>query len=62
MIDLLNSPLFAGIACGLVTWGALRVEMKWLRRDVDDLKDRANAIDARCIAEIRAAARGERPL
>lgn len=27
--------LFTGIVCGLVTWGGVSVEMKYLRRDVD---------------------------
>lgn len=28
--------LFSGIVCGLVTWGGVRAELKYLRRDVDD--------------------------
>lgn len=30
------SPLLASIITGLVTWGGLSVQLKWLRRDVDE--------------------------
>lgn len=28
--------VFTGIVTGLVAWGGIRIEMKYLRRDVDD--------------------------
>ena len=30
--------LLTGIAAGLVAWGGVRIEMRWLRRDVDSLR------------------------
>lgn len=33
---LLHSPLLASIVTGLIAWGGVSVQLKWLRRDVDD--------------------------
>ncbi len=49
--------LLAGIVQGLVTWGALRVELRYLRRDVDKANARHDARDAR---ELAAAAQSAR--
>lgn len=38
--------LVGGAVQGLITWGALRVEMLYLRRDVNDAHARLNAINA----------------
>lgn len=36
-----------GVASGLVTWGMTRMELKWLRRDVDAAHARINKIEGR---------------
>lgn len=39
--------LVTGAASGLITWGAIRVELAWLRRDVDELRDLAGLARSR---------------
>lgn len=39
--------LLAGIASGLISWGALRVEVRFLWRDVERLADRVDRIEDR---------------
>ncbi len=34
-MDALLASVLGGIVCGLVTWGGIMVELRWLRRDVD---------------------------
>ena len=46
MLDVLVS-LAGGLACGLVTWGGLRVELRYLRRDIDRAHDRLDRIEQR---------------
>lgn len=35
IILIVIAAVVSGSATGLITWGAMRVEMRWLRRDVD---------------------------
>lgn len=37
--------LATAIATGLVTWGAIRVELRWLRRDVDHAHRRLDRVE-----------------
>ncbi len=30
--------LLSGMVAGLVTWGGIRMEMKYMRRDIDELR------------------------
>lgn len=39
--------LVGGLACGLVTWGGLRVELRYLRRDIDRAHNRLDRIEER---------------
>ena len=54
MMELLLMML-AGIVQGLVTWGALRVELRYLRRDVDRAHERLNGMDRRELDAARSA-------
>jgi hypothetical protein len=36
--------LVTAVATGLVTWGAIRVELRWLRRDVDHAHRRLDRV------------------
>ncbi len=47
MLPALLQGLVAGIAAGLVFFGAVRVELRWLRRDVDRAHSRLNEHDKR---------------
>jgi hypothetical protein len=46
LLELLPS-LLGGLACGLVTWGGLRVELRYLRRDIDRAHNRLDRIEER---------------
>lgn len=35
MLEAIGAAIFAGIVQGLITWGAVRVEIRYLRRDTD---------------------------
>lgn len=37
--------LASSVGTGLVTWGAIRVELRWLRRDVDHAHTRLDRIE-----------------
>lgn len=47
LLDALIIAAVTGAASGLVTWGGVRVELKWLRRDVDLANKRHDDRDAR---------------
>ncbi len=44
MPDWLLPAIASGAASGLIFYGAIRVELRWLRRDVDDAHWRINEI------------------
>ena len=46
LADLVIS-LLGGLACGLVTWGGVRVELRYLRRDVDWAHTRIDGVEHR---------------
>lgn len=52
--------LATAAATGLVTWGAMRVELRWLRRDVDHAHKRLDRIEGALIGR-RAAELGDCP-
>lgn len=31
--------IISGILAGLVAWGGIRVELNWMRRDIDELRE-----------------------
>ncbi len=37
--------ILAGMASGLITWGAIRTELKWLRRDTDLAHERIDDLE-----------------
>jgi hypothetical protein len=41
--------LASAVATGLVTWGAIRVELRWLRRDVDHAHKRIDRVEGALI-------------
>jgi hypothetical protein len=49
MIDSWLLALVTAVATGLVTWGAIRVELRWLRRDVDHSHKRIDRIEGALI-------------
>lgn len=46
MPDWLLPMVLAGAVQGLVTWGALRVELAYMRRDIDHAHKRLDGINA----------------
>ena len=38
MLQELLPHILTGVAAGLVAWGGVKIEMRWLRRDVDSLR------------------------
>lgn len=46
MADII-SALVAGIACGLIAWGAIRTEVRFLWRDVERSEKRMDKIEER---------------
>ena len=49
-MDALFLAIAGGVVQGLITWGALRVELRYLRRDTDANTARLNAMDQRQLA------------
>ena len=49
MMDSWLLALASAIATGLVTWGAIRVELRWLRRDVDHAHKRIDRVESALI-------------
>jgi hypothetical protein len=47
MPDAILSALISGAVAGLVAWGGVKVELRWLRRDVDDTRKLANDVSKR---------------
>lgn len=45
-LDVLSGILLPAAASGLVTWGVVRTELRWLRADVDRAHQRIDALDA----------------
>lgn len=41
--------LVSALVTGLVTWGGLRVELRWLRRDVDHAHKRLDRLEGALI-------------
>ncbi len=37
--------LLSGIVCGLIAWGGIRVELRWLRADVTRLERRIDRLE-----------------
>jgi len=38
--------LATAVVTGLVTWGGVRVELRWLRRDMDRLEKRQDRVES----------------
>jgi hypothetical protein len=38
--DTIAGAVLPALVSGAVTWGVMRTEMRWLRRDVDDIRKR----------------------
>jgi len=53
MPDWLASALFAGVVAALTSRAAIRVELRWLRRDVDAAHERLDAVGAPAIFPTR---------
>jgi hypothetical protein len=57
--SLSDSPLLiagvVGLVQGLIIWGGLRVEMRYMRRDVDQAVSRLDAFEQRGLNELSAA-------
>ena len=49
MLETLLIALGSAIVTGLVTWGGIRVELRWLRRDVDRLDKRVDRVEGALI-------------
>ena len=45
MLETLLIALASGAVCGLVAWGGMRVELRWLRSDVNKLDKRVNRVE-----------------
>lgn len=45
MIESLLIALASGVVTGLITWGGLRVELQWIRADVDRAHARLDHLD-----------------
>jgi hypothetical protein len=41
--------LVSAVGTGLVTWGALRVELRWLRHDIDGAHKRLDRVEGALI-------------
>lgn len=46
MLETLAAAVLAGVVSGLVAWGGLRVELRYLRRDIDAAHRRLDNIGA----------------
>lgn len=46
-MDALLTALISGAACGLVSWGALRTEIKFLWREVERMDARLKIVEGR---------------
>lgn len=57
-MDSLVTALLSGAVCGLIAWGGVRVELRWLRRDVDLAHSRIDQLDRRVRCERELALRG----
>jgi hypothetical protein len=55
--DALMIAAVSGAVSGLISWGGVRVELRWLRRDVDRANSRHDERDERERAERIAAAK-----
>lgn len=47
MSETLQIVLASALMNGAVTWGVMTTKLAWLRRDVDDLKERVKVCEAR---------------
>lgn len=47
MSETLQIVLASALMNGAVTWGVMTTKLAWLRRDVDELKDRLKACELR---------------
>ncbi len=45
MSDVVLVAIVSGVVSAAVNWGIVRVQLAWLRRDVDDLRKRMSAIE-----------------
>jgi 2-phospho-L-lactate transferase/gluconeogenesis factor (CofD/UPF0052 family) len=44
-METLLVAVVSGACTGLVTWGGMRIEMRWLRRDVDQAHARIDRLE-----------------
>lgn len=42
--------MLTGAVCGLIAWGGIKVELRWLRRDIDATMRDVRKINERCIS------------
>jgi hypothetical protein len=47
------AAILAAVITGLINWGAMRVELRWLRRDVDELRKRVAVLDSNATPRVR---------
>lgn len=45
VLEQLLPAAVTGLIVGLITWGGIRTELRWLRRDVDLAHERINELD-----------------
>ena len=51
MSESLIYAIFSSVGTGLVTYGAMHMELRWLRRDVDYLLEKIGRVEAALIAK-----------
>ncbi len=50
MLEQIISALLGGVVTGLITWGGVRVEMRWIRADLDRAHLRIDWLERRARA------------
>lgn len=52
MPDWLFSAALSGVVTGLVAWGGIRVELRYMRRDIDQAVTRLRDVETRCLQRL----------